>query len=592
MASPCFPSQVNPKDFAKQVSHDDILDLYNHMKTKYLTGTATPHYEDIMQGLVNDTGLPREWISKMLDANKTVRQVTNAQYFSNRYRAQILARAKVEAVYIDQPRVAQVALLINDAYRKLYTLYHGPVFAWTHAPSLGEMAIQPGKNLSTITAGSREFFNMVGRSWKYWGSETAYRHGMDQLVTGHPRYREWLGVAGDSIEVGKPPVGILAAKKPSGAMRAWDALKPGRLALMDGELWDPTTGNIRPQYANLSPAELKDVMKNVASRFNHITGAISPGELRLPGSDLWFAPALTVSKYAAVIGDTFKAAGLATKGPGRWTAADRKFISLTARTSASLFASHLAIMAVNRAYLQYVQPKLGGTKQDVNFDPTHPGDWLAFKFWGHQIKPRGMIEAVQAVNKLFQAFRGKGASSPEEVLGQQAEYKVSPTVGTTIEVARGQDLFGRPVPWSGKAFGTGQAFGKQYVDPTKPRYTYPEYVLQHGPIFWNEAVREFYAGLREHNVDPTSAQQIIKGIQQHPEILREGLVQGAGAFVGLGITPDYYSEEFKGKRETMKTAAKATPEFQAQAAALKAEGAPGEKKPARALIQGPGGYYH
>jgi hypothetical protein len=571
-SSPCFPSQVNQQQFKQQVSQQDIVDLYNHMKSKYLSQQPVPHYEDIMQGLVNDTGLPREWIAKMLDANKSIRNVTNAQYFANRYRAQILARARVEARHIDNPRVTQAALLVNDAYRKLYTLWHGPVFAWTHAPSLGEMALQPGRNLSTITRGSREFFNMVGRSWKYWASETAYRNGMDQLVSGHPRYREWLGAAGEAIEIGKPPIGILAAKKPSGAMRAWDAMKPSRLALMDGELWDPVTGKIRPQYANLNPAELKEVMANVAARYNHITGTLAPGEKGLPGSDLWFAPALTVSKYKAVIGDTLKAATLATKGKGRWTAADRKFISLTTRTMASLFASHLGAMAINQAYIKYVQPKLGGpTGQEVNFDPSRPGDWLAFKLWGRQIKPRGMIEAVQVVNKLFQALRGVGQSSYQEILGQQAEYKVSPTVGTALELVRGTDLFGRPVPWSKKAFGTGKFGPREYVDPTKPRYTYPEYILQHGPIFWNEAVREFYAGLRGHNIDPTSAQQIIRGIQQHPEALREGLIQGAGAFVGLGITPDYQSKEFKHERELTKERVKQTPAYQAQAAELKGQ---------------------
>lgn len=107
-----------------------------------------------------------------------------------------------------------------------------------------------------------------------------------------------------------------------------------------------------------------------------------------------------------------------------------------------------------------------------------------------------------------------------------------------IEVATGRDVFGRPVPW-----GTTVTGAPVKETRREERYTYPEYILSHGPIFWNEAVHEFYAGLRDHGINASDAMAILRGIHSHPKIVRDAGVQMAAGFIGLGMHRDYDLEK-------------------------------------------------
>jgi hypothetical protein len=125
-----------------------------------------------------------------------------------------------------------------------------------------------------------------------------------------------------------------------------------------------------------------------------------------------------------------------------------------------------------------------------------------------------------------------------EQAGRYAEYKLAPGAGLGYEVVRGKDIFGRPVPW-------GRNIAGNEVEETQfaPRYTYPEYALSHTPIFFNEGVREFYAGLRDHGINPSDATSIAKGVVSNPKIVTDALVQSAAGFVGIGIHRDYDLEK-------------------------------------------------
>jgi hypothetical protein len=378
----------------------------------------------------------------------------------------------------------------------------------------------------------------VKDAWKFLANETSYRNAMEELKD-HPRYAWWLK-RGLDITPGKGPVGILPTNKASGSMRAWDSLKIARIHMAEHELYNDI-GKLRPEFRNLSETDLEDIGKRVASRVNHVTGTLSPNEHGLK-SELLFAPALTSSKWQSVIGDIGGAALTLTKGRSAWTPADRTFMSLVARQTAQLFAGHVIAMALNQGYLHLQSSLLGGPVQKVNFTDPSRSDWLAFKAGGYTIQPRGLLEVVQTMGKLAAAsgiIKSKTRQTPEEIAGRYGEYKLNPAVSLGIELARGKDLFGRPVPWSGEQFGKTQ-YGRP--DFRKPKYTGTEYALTHGPIFMNEAVKEFYQGLRDHGIDARSATAIVRGISQNPKIVREAAIEGAGAFVGLGIHKDYYQQ--------------------------------------------------
>jgi len=572
MKNPCFPSQVRQADFEKIVGPKEAKAMWDYAKQQPYFGHD---YEALLNGLHDDilrmTGqeYPREWIIKTLAANKTVRNATAAMKIANMERQNVLARSKIMAEYIDSPRMTQAMIAANDLYRKWYTIWHGPVFPFTHAASLAELAVRDilttpyqmarGVKLSELAGRNFQFARMLYQTWANFLSAPAYAD-MIARVESHPRFTFWTD-AGADIKLGRAPVGILGGEKITRSVRAWEGMKEARLMMMDSEMYDgdprnPNLMTLKKKYQGLSDAELKRVSQQWATTYNRLTGTLSPKEMSLPGGGLWFAPALTPSKWypyikgiPGVVANVLKAV---EKPPGKkaprinWenvTPADRAQITGTMRTLGGLFASHAILMAINEGFLR-LQAQLGGPEQHVNWNDFDKTDWLSFKAFGKVFKPRGLIEPVQILGRISSMFTGgeerlAGKGKPPTTFGEQAsrylEYKLSPAAGLGSELATGQDIFGRPVPWGHALVGLGQEVQEK---PFAPRYTYPEYVLSHGPIWWNEAVREFYAGIRDQGIDASDAMAITRGVMSNPRITAEAGAQGVAAFVGLGMYPD------------------------------------------------------
>jgi hypothetical protein len=577
MKKPCFPEQVSESDFEKVVGPNEAKAMWDYAKQQ---SYFNHDYEALINGLHDDivrlTGqdIPRTWIVKTLASNKTVRNATAQMKIANMERQNILARAKIEAEYIDQPRAVQFFLLLNDLYRAWYTLYHGPVFPWTHAASLAEMAVRDiatipyqvlvkGVSMNELAGRNFYFARMVNQTWKNFMSPALYVD-MVNRVEAHPRYTFWAD-AGLDNKMGRAPVGILGGNKITMSMRAWEGMKEVRMMMADAEMYDgdprnPATMTLKKKYQGISEAELKRVAIEHARTINHATGTLSPKEMSLPGGGIWFAPALTPSKWLPYVQGLPRVLANITKAVEKpkgtaiprinWknvTPADRAQIGSTMRLMGGLFGSHAVLLALNEGLLR-LQHQIGGPEQHVNWHDGDKSDFLSFKGWGRVFKPRGLIEPIQIAARVGSIFtggeeryihKGRQPKSFGEQTSRYFEYKLSPGASLGYEMVRGQDIFGRPLPWGRAMFGTGKEVRES---PFAPRYTYPEYILSHGPIWWNEATREFYAGIRDQGINASDAMAIMRGIMSHPKIVRDAAIQGLAGYTGIGMHRDYEAE--------------------------------------------------
>src|SRR5215831_8377469 len=187
MKTPCFPAQVKQSDFEKVIGPKEAKMMWDYAKAQPYFGHD---YEALLNGLHDDilrlTGqdFSREWIIKTLASNKTVRNATAQMKIANMERQNVLARSKIQAEYIDSPRLTQAAILVNDAYRGWYTLWHGPVFPWTHAASLAELTLRDiatspyqlarGVKLNELAGRNFHFGRMVYQTWANFLSPSEY----------------------------------------------------------------------------------------------------------------------------------------------------------------------------------------------------------------------------------------------------------------------------------------------------------------------------------------------------------------------------------------------------------------------------------
>jgi hypothetical protein len=147
-----------------------------------------------------------------------------------------------------------------------------------------------------------------------------------------------------------------------------------------------------------------------------------------------------------------------------------------------------------------------GSSARVNFTDPKRSDYFAFRvnipvLGEYYIKTRGSMEPLQLLARMIGASTPYakpkyGATTPEEVFGRYTEYKLTPSISLAKELGTGRDVFGRPVPWS-------SAQGTKFA----PKYTYPEYIGQHAPIFIGHGVQAFYEGMREAGVTTNSIRE-------------------------------------------------------------------------------------
>jgi hypothetical protein len=190
-------------------------------------------------------------------------------------------------------------------------------------------------------------------------------------------------------------------------------------------------------------------------------------------------------------------------------------------------------LALNAAML-----KASGSDDKVNFtDPSKP-DWLRFKVKGRAIDPTGgIISTIGFLGRLANAAIEKPKygdtryATMGKIAAEQARSKLSPAAGVATDVVTRSDFRGRPLPFSSDK-GT----------PTKPRYTYPEYISNRvAPIPMSAGIRDFYDQMEKQGVPMQTTRQIIDAAMKHGK--SAGIAAGLGA--AAGTTGIHIGSEYK-----------------------------------------------
>lgn len=521
--SPCYLSQVKPHDLDRELNNNPELvgAVWNYFKAKFVDKGIG--YNDAMDAMSQELGVPRSLVSKILSKPKVLRPFLNDVYLKNRARQQALAQARLEAKHVNAPGLPKGVKFVADSYRGLKTLLHGPVFLFTHAMDVLKQPTKIGKFLSAYK-----------RSWEFMSVEN-HREAMETLRddVAYP----WAVRSGLVVDPERGPIGILAKKSGTWSSRAWDALKILRLNLFKQELFTDE-GEWKPKFASLSDQEKLEVGKAVAERWNHLTGALSPGDKNLNAfSEVMFAPELTAAKWHSFLGDNKKAAAIVTRraAGNELSAAERKFLGTVMRTNGEIVAGRAISLAINAGLLQAgIGQSPNGKKQELNF--THPerADWLRPKAFGQVFNMRGQDEIIQLLGKMYAISRQtpqqtarKRSTRMEQratTAGRYAFSKLAPAPEKITEFSTGEDFRGNPLP-----------FSKEHGNKYHHKVSTGEFVAgTFTPIFMEGAVHEFYQGMRDAGLDAHSANAIMRGLT-NPKIVGRALLVGAEEFTGLGV---------------------------------------------------------
>jgi hypothetical protein len=514
IAKPCFPSQVSRDDLDKAMTPERVAKIWKYAKAEYIDKGA--NFEHTLDGVANDLGMPRDWVARAFTKPKALRSITNEIYDLQDRRLEAMRQAKAHVAAIDSPKALNLIRTVASIPRRALTFGHGPVFMVTHALDVAGRPI----------TGWKSYFTGMSKAWQF-ASRAEHAASMDWL-THHDLYA-MTRRSGLRVDPAEGPQGVLIGGSGGWARRAWDALKITRMMLFERE-WQKIPENQR----NL------DTAKAVSNVINHATGVMSPGEWGFGVAEkAMFAPKLTASKWAKSVVDPIKTIQTVSKimsGKGADVPfAERYAASMRIRNATEYMAFMASMYAVNQAILS-----ASGSKDKVNWTDPTKSDWLRFKFAGHTLNTRGTMEVARLLGSVI-AISGKdkkelhGHSKLDAIrdsVSRYAEYKAAPLIGDTLEIGLGQDVFGRPVPWSN--------------DPgtkAKPRFTTSEYVLSKGPIYLGGATREIYDTLRERGIPATDALSLIHALKNGPDILARGALIGLGEAVGGGLQRDYSADK-------------------------------------------------
>ena len=477
------------------MSFDKIHDAINQ---KFFAGQAKP-----------------EWITDILSGRKTpFRELSNDVWKKQYNRRQITLQAQNLARQQAQNPVVRTLQRLWNIPRAASVFGHGVVFPVTHG---GDLALRP----QSWGVFFRGLLNTWTKSW----SPAATERLLDSMRR-QPLFDTALR-SGLDIGEGSHTDQILLGSKGKGSPgeRAWSILKAMRFELWNHEM----EKYVKP---NMSQTEVVEIGKNLAEWANHATGS-AKGPIGNLGGNVLFGPKLTQSKLNRMFADPVKTvrtfANWSNASPGEKAAAWTRLSGAT-----QYLGTGVGLLAVNQGVLWATNQK-----EKINFSDPTKSDFLAFKGGGLEWSIPGMHSEIKTLGKILattfadskdvdKLSRGKGKHALlAEILGNYALGKANPAIGLGVETATGHDFLGRPLPWV-----------KEKPSASHPPYSWPEYLLSHGPIPLTGPVRYVYDQLRAKGSSALDAMAIIKGL----------IITGVGA-TGMHISLDYGAAKTTAKRE-------------------------------------------
>lgn len=494
--------------------YDKIHEL---IKKEYFSGSNDPRTS--------------KWIDEILSGRKTpFRVIANdawkKQY--NRQQIQLQAKGLAENLSRNEGKLpeARVIQKLWDFPRWLAVQGHAAVFPVSHA---GDLLLRP-ESWKTFAKG---FFNTYTKFW----DPVATERMMDVMR------RQKLFDTGlrSGLDLNEHMSNLAGGKKGAWSDNAWKALIAMRYQLWDNEMQ-------KYIHPGMSEAEQVEIGKNLAAWANHATGS-AKGPIASLGGNVLFGPKLTQSKLSRVVSDplqtykTFRNWGTAT--PGERAVAKTRLAGLTQYAFTTL-----AGLYFNNALNNMTAGKTG-KKDQVNFTDPTKSDYMKFKVGGLELGVPGMQSEIHYLAKILAAgfenskevkHDARGGTKfdlAKKALIEYAFSKANPIVQVAGEAYSGHETWGkeRPLPWS-----------DDKGEPSKPKYTWTEYLLSHGPIPLTGPIRYVYDQMRARGSNAQDAMAIVKGLilygVEDPKAWAIGLVGATGLHIG----EDYGAAKTNAKR--------------------------------------------
>ncbi|MGB7195330.1 MAG: hypothetical protein WBD81_17890 [Collimonas pratensis] len=396
------------------------------------------------------------------------------------------------------------------------TAGHGTVGMITHA---GALIWRPSR--------AAIYWKNFGRQFPMWANKGFHERAIYALKN-DPDFEAWKD-AGASIDPDRTytDYGLYAkwlGKLAAGGERGFDALKLTRLALNKAD-WESVSPEIKA-----NPEAAAETRKAIAAINNKATGAIpktSPfaepaarnkmetatyNLSKNPLADaVLFAPRLYASRWMRVVYDPVKTVGTFADWNNA-SPAERTAATTRAKHAAEFAAVYVGALLTNQAILSAT-----GSDQKVNLSDPTKRDWLKFKGGGKEIlADGGLLDPIRLIGQIVWGDLVNNRTASEKFryssryakavhdAGQYLRGKLNPTLGLAVDSVTGKDFTDRPLPWNKEPQNAKEA---EY----HPRYTWAEWLAEHGPIPIAGGTKVVYDEMRKRGLSAPQAKDIING---------------------------------------------------------------------------------
>jgi len=540
MKIPCFEHQLtkkephyNPeaeKDYwdgsRLVVSPETAKKFYNWAKTLFEQGNDFPATLD---KIAARTGLRYSTIAKIIDANKTAKKMTNDAWWKQAQYRQVKTAARIYAENASTPEWINAGEKLWDLSRRAAVGFHGGVLPFTHALQLAlgtnaERKIWLGMVKNAYAFATPKEIGLGRFKVPFGKGEVRWEKAWDDMVKSD-EFKEAVRY-GVEAKPGDRPVGILTNLSQGWGIRAFDALKFGRVQLFhllkdyaEGRenyfLPKGLTDIAKKAGLKSEPRELDEQgLRALAKEVNIATGAMhmQAGVARVAGA-VSFAPKLWITKRLAAYTPIRYFAKL-----GRMTPTERMAANLSLKRWARMVVVSAALLKANDFVNQMI-----GSKHRVNFtDLSSPGTLWRMNWGGHIIPFSPLLEilrapvvALGAAAKFRRELHGEEPEAAAiEIFTREMFNALHPSILGAFELYTGREAFGVPrhhrrLPFPGA---TQLMRGEDPTEREQPM-SWTEYMAGKGPIPIASFAREIFSpALQEEGVPKKDADAWITAI--------------------------------------------------------------------------------
>ena len=423
--------------------------VWAYAKANYFDHIADFDFDDVVSGISLGTGIPHAQVVKILTSVRNIKVSTDAMYRDMDARRKLRNSAKQWLLNQNIPTLAKVYRFIPRVFFIDKVFGHGTVGMITHA----------GLNVYDVDAW-RTYFPAFIRQYSLAFSTVKHEQWV-QEQTRKPNFIMWkrAGLKCDPYQYAddyqnaaiKAAFGKFNISKLAGA-DGFDALKEFRINYAN-QLW-----NAYPPGRRQKILEDGQVVTNmtlasdIADRVNHATGIVRR-TFRQWASDALFAPRLEASRWALMIADPARAAGIAANWKNA-TEDEKDFARAEVKQKARLMAMYFSLLAINDAIL-----RMTDSKSKINWNNPMRADFLGFKVAGHNVGVVGpLLGIVRYMAKMLHASFATDRSKYEQLttrgrqMGQISwDYlrgKASPMTQFGLDNLTKETAVHDVVPWS------------------------------------------------------------------------------------------------------------------------------------------------